>query len=189
VIELSAKSVQDSDESETDVQPFVDGDTAVHSSAVSACGDHVSSLSGYAPHPNLVMLWIDPTDSTPIIATDMTFIGVPRDPVPSTPVIAWNEMTSADNVPTAPVAALPTAGIRLTEPTESTAPVAAFPETSTALVAVTLPTAKVDALPVTALVDVASTEPTAQVDALPEMAMETVSPTVPTLPVAIFPFS
>jgi hypothetical protein len=189
VIELSAKSAQDSDESETDVQPFVDGDTAVHSSAVSACGDHVSSLSGYAPHPNLVMLWIDPTDSTPIIATDMTFIGVPRDPVPSTPVMAWNEMTSADNVPTAPVAALPVMAVVLVMPTESTAPVAALPSSATALVAVTLPTAKVDALPVTALVDVASTEPTAQVDALPEMAMETVSPTVPTLPVAMFPSS
>jgi hypothetical protein len=55
VIELSSKSVQDSDESETGVQLSEESATGVQLADVSESGVQLSLVSGMAPQPNPII--------------------------------------------------------------------------------------------------------------------------------------
>ncbi len=145
VIELSSKSDQFSEVSETGVQDSEESVTGVQLSELSDCAVHDSGVSGTAPQPKPIIVPTDPKSSTPLIAISMVAMAVPSASVPSTPVISCTEMTSGDNVPRSPVAALP---VMIGETrTELTAPVAELPVMATVLLMPTVPTLPVAMFP------------------------------------------
>jgi hypothetical protein len=77
VIELSSKSVQDSDESETGVQLSDESATGVQLADVSESGVQLSLVSGMAPQPNPIITPTAQIDSTPVIPMDTTLPTVP----------------------------------------------------------------------------------------------------------------
>jgi hypothetical protein len=140
---------------------------AVQVSDVSEIGDQDSDVSGTAPHPNPIIVPTDELVCTPIIATETTLVAVPAEPVPSTPVISWNEMTSADKVPTPPVALLPV--IIGDTKRDWTEPVAELPVMPIETDRLTVPTLPVAIVPSSWIDRLASNVPMADVDELPLM--------------------
>jgi len=140
-----------------------------HVSDVSDNGVQASDVSGIAPHPNPKIVPTAPVAPLPIIPIEMTLVTVPTDTVPETPVIAWNDMTSALTVPTAPVALLPVAiGAAKTFPTDA---VDALPLMATEYVIPTVPTLPVAMTPSSCSDVFASRLPADSVDAFPLIPM------------------
>jgi hypothetical protein len=141
--------------------------TTVHVSDVSEIGDQDSDVSEIWPHPNLTIVPAKQEVCTPIIAIETTLVAEPTEPVPSTPVIAWNDMTSASIVPTAPVALLPVMiGDTKRDWTE---PVAELPVMAMDTDRLTVPTLPVAIVPSSWIDLSVSSVPTAEVDELPLM--------------------